>query len=368
MSELTVDLGRFARGEDLAVDPARIDAELDRMWREIARRVRDGRPGTPAVHRACLFNLVAVAGDAHDEIVARFVVAALTDRMPARAVVVRARPGERDDGPHAWIASLRDPERHGPAQVSGELVVLAASGAGVPRLPPIVRSVLEPELSTTLWWVGAPPADARHVAEFCGIADRIVVDSAAFPPDADVSHAFACRDPGRLADLAWPRQRPWRQALARAFDVPASRPFLARVEAVEIGVGRRARVASAALLGGWLAEALAWDAHVPAGPGAVRFGDDGAELRVTRRDVDAEGVVDVRLVAGAEDVVLERRPAPERVEVRVPASFPAVRAAAFHEPRLDDVLASAVLAAAADPIAPDAIRRAARIAADLGRA
>ncbi|MCE9634883.1 MAG: glucose-6-phosphate dehydrogenase assembly protein OpcA [Planctomycetes bacterium] len=410
MSHDTIELQGFAGGNEIEVPCDKIDAELDAIWRGIAKRSRI------AVHRACLLNVVIHAGDGPSEIVARFLATSLTERIPARVILIRARPDEPGDGPpRAFVSASRvasaeigDVSR---SSVAGEIVLLDARGSQLDRVPAVVRATLEPDLATTLWWTGPVPRPRAYVAELRDLADRVVIDTEDLPDDVDASHllpaagdvtraapwpvegalgvASAGGAPtaagantrstprGKLADLAWPRLAPWRTALARAFDEPSHREFLRAIDTVRIGVGApRGKVpaASAApLLAGWLATALRWRPCVRSGDREVCFPSPDAlhdaHVTIEPRDGEWRGVVDVELAApgpnGTRNRLVVRRTSQGTVECEVPAGFRPVRPAPFRDVDPVDVLAAALLEIHADPVAPEAIRRGAELAAAL---
>jgi len=386
----TIELVGFAGGREIEVPCDKVDAKLNEIWRGIAVRaqretaVRSGPGARIAVHRACLLNLVVHAGDAPSEIVARFLTTSLTDRIPARVILIRSRPGEAaPDGktsPRAFVSAAVNPvsDGHGP-RVAGELVILEAHGAQLDRIPAVVRAVLEPDMATTLWWTGPVPPARPWVRELHELASRVVIDTEELPDDVDFEHLLPATGSGRLADLTWPRLDPWRIALARAFDDPANRSFLADVDSVRIGLaapsGTIPDASAAPLLAGWLAAALGWRACVRRGEREVCFAaaETGAssaapshETRVTiePRRGDWRGVVDVELAAGSRVLRVRRTPR-GTVECEVPPGFRPVRPAPFREVDPVDVLAAALLQIRADPIAPESIRRASEMASVL---
>lgn len=365
----TLELQGFAGGREIEVPCDRIDAELDELWRGIARRSQF------TVHRACLLNLVIHAGDTPSEIVARYLATALVGRMPARVILIRARPEEPGEGPpRAFVTASRDPkvadDRR--SHVSGELVLLEARGAQLDRVPAVVRATLEPDLAATLWWTGPMPPVRSYVGALRDTVDRVVVDSEEIPDDTNVAHVLPPAGSGRLADLTWPRLAPWRTAIARAFDEPAHQPFLRDIDAVTVGIaahGSKPPDASAVpLLAGWLAAGLGWRACVRREGRTVCFSArrDGALVRVCgeARPSDFRSVVDVALAAG--DRVLRFRRVPSGlVEADVPAGFRPLRPALFQDVDPVDALAATLLDVHSDPIAPEAIRRAAEIGTAL---
>ena len=367
----TMDLQGFTRGAEIEVPCDRIDAGLDELWRGIARRSQF------AVHRACLLNLVIHAGDTPSEIVARYLATALVGRLPARVILIRARPNESGAGPpKAFVTTSRDPvgvvAEGGRSQVSGEIVILDARGAQLDRIPAVVRATLVPDLATTLWWTGAVPPARSYVTALRDTVDRVVVDSEEIPDDVSVAHLLPPAGSGRLADLTWPRLAPWRTAIARAFDEPSHRSFLRDIDSVTIGLaahGSRPPDASAVpLLAGWMATALGWRACVRRADRTVCFSAraDGASVRVCgeARPSEFRGVVDVTLTAAARVLRFRRTPTGV-VEAEVPEGFRAFRPAVFTDVDPVDALAATLLDVHGDPVAPEAIRRAAEIGTAL---
>ena len=365
-------VGGFAAGRELEVDVARIDEELDALWRGLARRRDEGRAAP--VWRACLFNLVVHAGDSASEVIARYLAGALADELPARLIVVRSRPEEAGESLRAWVGAVADPTSDGEARrVSGELVVLEAHGRATDRLAPVVRSVLEPDMVTTLWWTGPTPLPGLAVDALRDVADRVVVDSETWPDDLDVGHLLPDPRAAQVADLAWPRLEPWRRAMTRAFDPPANASFLDELREVRIAAHEThhaIRATSAPLLAGWLAAALSWR-------GCDRV--DGRTLCFTRRDEPlavhldpatepGRGLASVTLRGPRGDVVFCCRSGDvARIEAEGPVGFTRVAPVRCREPAPAEVLARAVLAVRADPMAPEAVRRAAQISATMGR-
>ncbi len=365
-------IGRFAAGEDVRVPFDEVDERLDQMWRDLAKRRNDGR--VVPVFRACLLNLIVHSTDDESEVIARYLAGALADQLPARVILLRARPDSPTTAePSAWVSTITEPGGTGDQRrVSGELVVLEARGATVNRLPPLVRALLERDMEAAVWWTGELPRDLRYVRELRDLADRVLVDSDKLPDDDDTQHLLPRSIGVRLSDIAWPRQVPWRRAISHAFDAAAHRQFLDDLAVVRIGVrvDRTARSTSGPLLAGWLAASLDWRRCEAAGERAVGFETQSGKPRLIefeRRPGGGGGVVDVEMIdADGECLSFRRIADPDRVEARTPPSFRRVRPALWEEPTEQEVLAASLLDITADPIAPRAIRAAAQISAKLG--
>ncbi|MCU1277339.1 MAG: Glucose-6-P dehydrogenase subunit, partial [bacterium] len=174
MAEDTDRLQVFEQGGAIEVPVGRIEAELAALW----RRAAESRPGMipKAVTRACLWNLVVrVRGEAQFT-TAKKVIDELSQRIPARTIVVRVDP----DGPdqlRAWVeANWRRREGGGPASGSDE-VTLWASGRAVERVPSLVRSLLYSDAPTAMFWAAALPTTSAVVRELVHQSDRLIVDT-----------------------------------------------------------------------------------------------------------------------------------------------------------------------------------------------
>jgi glucose-6-phosphate dehydrogenase assembly protein OpcA len=96
-----------------------------------------------------------------------------------------------------------------------------------------------------LWWQGGVGDDDRLLRELAVMANRLVLDSDETGLDA-VERVVAYA-PG-IADLAWRRTAPWREAIAALFDGRRQRRQLDHLLGVEV----RGPANEARLLAGWL--------------------------------------------------------------------------------------------------------------------
>ena len=142
-------------------------------------------------------------------------------------------------------------------------------------LETIVSPVLGAELTTMLW---SPHGYEEAVTALLPIIDAILLDA----DDEDGTEAGLARsaellDDAYVVDLAWLRTTPWRERLAASFDPPERRDALGMVKEVSIR-HRPSSEASAALLAGWLASRLSWNAcRLEGATGRGRSGPAAAE-------------------------------------------------------------------------------------------
>lgn len=120
------------------------------------------------------------------------------------------------------------------------------------------------------------------------LAQTVLVDSLDAPSWREaVGRACELRERAYVVDLAWVRGMQWRERVAAAFDSPAMRAELQRIETVAVRHHPDSTV-SAMLLVGWLGSRLGW--------GVSRLGAHGGVLTGTaHRSGAGEGAIAIRL-------------------------------------------------------------------------
>jgi len=164
------------------------------------------------------------------------------------------------------------------------------------RLETIVDPVIVAELPTMLW---SPHGHDEAVQALRPLLDVILLDSDDEDVCGGLSYPARLRDSAYVVDLAWLRTTPWRERLAASFDPPHQRPALAQLTQVCVRHRPSSR-ASAALLAGWLAARLDWQAApLHDGNGAGRSGglrdarDREVEIRLVPCEQDVPGLAGV---------------------------------------------------------------------------
>jgi len=352
-----------------ALDTRAVERALERLWgQKIAERraaglVPAGAPDTVEL-RTSTVNLVTVASSPEEAVRAEAMIATLKHFAPTRAVVL-CSDGSVASGLDVTVAVREINTERGRAPVRFEVVRAAAGVGNETSLASIASPLLVPELPTFVWWPGETVATSNLLPELLAIADRFVVDSAAWTRPGRglrriASQVGAPRGP-ILSDFAWARLRPWRSLLAQFFDHPETLPALDAVTEVEVVAkvtvdGPRAGSTSALLMAGWLGSVLGW--RVP-GPMVrtrdgwrvtLRAGESGAEREVLLRfvfhkePVERSRVLRIALRSDGPDGVARftvRRTSEEIIETEsaLPGKAPAVRRAPVR------LLSDAVLAA-----------------------
>jgi glucose-6-phosphate dehydrogenase assembly protein OpcA len=247
------------------VDVAGLERELAAMWRETARGA--GGAEQAGVTRVCVLNLIvyAPAGARCEELDA--LLEEVAEQTPCRAIVVvadAAAGASRLDAHAAMRCRVGARDRK---QVCGERVTVEAAGAALGAVASAVEPLLVPDIPTFLWWRDIPHFEDKLFGRLVELADRVVIDSAAFDhPHEDlarVARLLTERPRMMLSDLNWARLTTWRDLVAGFWDAPASRARLDALDSVEIEYApppaAPASVAAQALLAaGWLASRLGW--------------------------------------------------------------------------------------------------------------
>lgn len=220
-------------GEDVKVNALTIEKRLADIWRE------EGEEDDKAVTRAALWNVVAHTWNAEQQAFATGILGRASASVPQRTIVIRADPR----GP-AELSSWISANCHligGGRQVCSEEVAIVAGGERVHHVPPLVASLLLPDMPVAVWWVGDLPSDHHAYAEtLLDPADRLIVDSSHFnsPDDFALVARIAERTITAPADLNWARIDEWRAATAALFDPPAMREQLRAIRNVRVISGQ----------------------------------------------------------------------------------------------------------------------------------
>lgn len=284
------------RGTDVTI--GEVLSRLSRLRAEAARQeIGDQAHIHP---RNSVLDVIVVASDPAEAERAAAAVEELADHHPCRAVVVLDEPEAGVSRIDATVNSVVHTLVDG-AACQYEQVFLRVRGQAAEHIPSLVDALLLPDVTTYLWWTGAPPVSTRRFRSTLESADVILVDSARFdrPQVAFVAFArLAAAETGTaFGDFHWARLAPWREVLAQFFNPPDRAGFLAGIGALAIdhdagGGGNRA---AAALLAGWMASVLGWRlkrSSARRGGVVTAFYDSraGHPVEVSLRQVKANGL------------------------------------------------------------------------------
>jgi len=220
-------------GEDIRVNANTIEKRLADIWRE-----EQGEEEERAVTRAALWNVVAHTWTFEQHAQATEVLSRASASVPQRTIVLRVDPRGKDEL-SSWISTNCHLVGAG-QQVCSEEVSIVAAGERMHHVPPLVKSLLLPDMPVAVWWVGDLPGDRpEYVETLLDPADRLIVDSSHFDSasDLDLVSRIAEETFTAPADLNWTRLEEWRAATAAVFDPPAMRERLRAIANMRVFIG-----------------------------------------------------------------------------------------------------------------------------------
>ena len=255
-------------------------------------KLRTNDDGTLAL-RSSVLNLIVVTDEESANEVTNS-VSNLAGRHPARAVVLIVDP-EGEPNVDVGLSAFCHARGGSSAQVCAEQVTIHAEGSPAAHLESLAGPLLVPDLPVFLWYPGEFSPRSPGFAAMSGLADRVIVDSA-----ASESHEACLREIAALVedpttpaigDLQWVGLSPWRSLLADTFGAPERAGDLEKIESAEVlyAPGGENR---ALLLVGWLASTLGWKPE----------GRDGQNLRFS----GPSGEISVELSPDSPDARLRR--------------------------------------------------------------
>jgi glucose-6-phosphate dehydrogenase assembly protein OpcA len=216
-------------------------------------------------------------------------------RLDARAVVsTESEPAEGELGLLRESVTIEIGERH------------------LDDLVTIVDPLVVTDLTTLLW---SPHGHPEAVDALLELAQTVLVDSLDEPSwRTAVGRACELRKRAYVVDLAWLRSTPWRERVAAAFDSPAMRAELGRIETVAVRHHPDSTVA-AMLLIGWLGSRLGWrvsplKANEGVLTGTASVGDEPGVAGIVEGDEPAASIF-----ASGQRIAIRLEQAPEQ-EVR----------------------------------------------------
>jgi glucose-6-phosphate dehydrogenase assembly protein OpcA len=249
----------------LGVEVDKIEKELKAMWSGASDAAAGGGSG---VTRACALNLIVYTTPEDDRDQLEDLLSEVNDGHPSRTLILIANREAQEPRLEAYV-SMRCRLLSGSGkQICGEQVTIEAGGALVETAATAVAPLLVPDVPVYLWWKDIPHYNDKLFTRLARIADRIVIDSAAFDhPYVDLLRLNkTISDDARtvsVSDINWGRLTSWRNLLASFWDVADYRPLLDAIDHVAIeyrapSAEPGAIAPQALLLVGWLASRLGW--------------------------------------------------------------------------------------------------------------
>ena len=288
------------------IDAPKIEKELMAMWAEMSApeggASSEGAAQAAGIVRACVLNLVVYAASGEERAEADELLETIVERHPCRAIVIAAERESQEARLDAYASTRCQISTRGSKRICGEQITIEAAGPVVENVSTAVAPLLVPDVPVFLWWKDIPDAEDKLFDRLATMADRVVIDSAAFDrPHRDILRLAEVISHGemRLSDLNWGRLTSWRSLVASFWDVADYCDSLAHVERVRIEYDPPDRahesVAPKAMLAlGWIASCLGWNV----GEGGHKLEGGGASFQLR----DKEGRAVEAILSATDDV------------------------------------------------------------------
>ena len=237
---------------------------IEGALRELVKE-RQGETGGLAPSRA-LNMIVFVESEYSGEVANR--LAAVGRYHASRLVVLSYQASRTRLDAKAVVATDTEPQE-GELGLLRETVTVEIGERHLDDLVTIVDPLVVTDLTTLLW---SPHGHPEAMDELLEVSQAVLVDSLDDPSwRAALERACELRKRAYVVDLAWLRSTPWRERVAAAFDSPAMRAELGRIETVAVRHHPDSTVA-AMLLVGWLGSRLGWQMSPLKAKGGVLTG------------------------------------------------------------------------------------------------
>lgn len=233
-----------SRTETQAVSLPQLPSALRGLWKVCAATEPDTN-----VMRSLAINLIAVT-TADREAEQCALLDRLVQRLPCRAFIVVIDEAATDV--EARVEGAMRQQRSA-REIVLEQIELRTPPQALPQILGIVRPLLVNDLTSHCYWARDWFADTDAFDSFAELCDHVVVDSAGFTaPRPAIEQLQQRRDQGsRITDLTWLRVRPWRRALAEAFERFTWQPAVPLVATILHG-DSAGSIAGAVSLARWL--------------------------------------------------------------------------------------------------------------------
>src|SRR5882724_12187198 len=249
------------------VDVDKIEKELASMWSGVSET--GDLSNSAGITRACALNLIVYTTPWEDRGQLEDLLSRINEQHPGRTLILvayRDIPTPRLEGYVSMRCRVLDAAGK---QICGEQVTIEAGGVLIETAATAVAPLLVPDVPVYLWWNDIPHYEDKLFDRLSQMADRIVIDSAAFdrPYDDMMRLSQTISDQSRrmrVSDLNWGRLTSWRTLLASFWDVPDYHPLLSVIDRIVIEYrppkdAPEEIAPKALLLAGWLASRLGWE-------------------------------------------------------------------------------------------------------------
>ena len=235
------------------IQPERILRELAELWVTMGKETEPGQ--SSGVLRACAMTLITLVEESEDPSDVWSTMAALMPEHPSRAIVIRFRQSAARELSSRVFSQCWMPFGHR-RQICCEQIEISASDASLPDLAAVVLPLAVADLPVMLWCRSARLFGLPDFQQIAKIANKLLLDSAAFPDPATILAQIQSRGGQVRGDLAWTRLTRVRELISQIFE---SRSYLARlphVAQVKLTFGGAVPPTSAYYLAAWVLDCL----------------------------------------------------------------------------------------------------------------
>ncbi len=232
---------------------------VEQIERELGQ-LRMNEDGTLGL-RASVLNLIVVTDEDSAEEITRS-VSNIAGRYPSRAIVLISDPEEAETNLDFRLSAFCSVRGGGGAQVCAEQITIHAEGPPAEHLESLAGPLLVSDLPVFLWYPGPFSPSSPEFAGMVGLADRIILDSAAARDCErslrEIAGLLEKVETPAVGDLQWVQLSPWRSLAAELFSSPERAGELERLRGIEILYAPDGEC-RALLFVGWLASTLGWN-------------------------------------------------------------------------------------------------------------
>ena len=252
--------------------------------------------------RTSVLTLVVMAPRPETAERAMAVINDLRQRHPSRAIVIAPTDPDGPSWMDAHIYAACQLNDRSDVEVCTEELLIKAGGELAQHPARVVAPLLIHDLPAVLWWPDDPSFGTKGFRDIVTIADRLLVDSGAFPESGTgrlAGLAEVVREGVAVSDIGWLRLSLWRELMAGLYDHPLLTRELEHIRAIRIDVARPAqtfRLTKAVYYVGWLAAMLGWEVTRP-----LHEADGGEGVQGTFRGHRHEVKVDIRASRSGHD-------------------------------------------------------------------
>lgn len=234
------------------IDPEKILKELSDLWVSLGKHTEDEE--FSGVLRACAMTLIVACEESEDASAVGETLARLMPEHPSRAIVIRLHPSPNRILSSRVFSQCWLPFGHR-RQICCEQIEITASDSSLADVANALLPLTIGDLPVVLWCRSPRLFRLPAFPHFSELAQKLIVDSAAFPEPRPILSELAASQPV-IADLVWTRLTRWRELVSHVFENQECASRLPQVSQVRITFGGEIPPVAAYYLGAWLLNGL----------------------------------------------------------------------------------------------------------------